>query len=251
MKNHEHIRTPVKENTALADRDEIVKQYLWLVRCIAQDIAELLPRSVDISDLISAGTVGLIKAIDDYEPAKGAKLETYARYRIRGAIFDELRKQDFLPYSIRAKVKQVGRAISELERELGRYPEDHEIAERSGLDVNEISHLLATSSSLDLYSLEELLENGNLSIDITQEDAASAWPDPLSKLEREELVEVLADAIKELPETERSILGLYYYEGLRMKEIGEVLGISESRVSQIHSKAILFLRGRLRTHLSK
>jgi len=237
--------------TSVVDREEIVKQHLWLVRCIAQSIAEALPRSVDVADLISAGTVGLIRAIDEYDPSKGAKLETYARYKIRGAIFDELRKQDILPYSVRSKVKQIDRAISELERELGRYPEDDEIAERVGLEVGEISKLLAMAGTLDLYSLEELLENGEISFDMVEGENQNGLTDPLTRLEREELVKVLVNAIKELPETERTILGLYYYEGLRMKEIGEVLGISESRVSQIHSKAILFLRSRLRVRLSK
>ena len=237
--------------TSVVDREEIVKQHLWLVRCIAQSIAEALPRSVDVADLISAGTVGLIRAIDEYDPSKGAKLETYARYKIRGAIFDELRKQDILPYSVRSKVKQIDRAISELERELGRYPEDDEIAERVGLEVGEISKLLAMAGTLDLYSLEELLENGEISFDMVEGENQDGLTDPLTRLEREELVKVLVNAIKELPETERTILGLYYYEGLRMKEIGEVLGISESRVSQIHSKAILFLRSRLRVRLSK
>jgi len=237
--------------TSVVDREEIVKQHLWLVRCIAQSIAEALPRSVDVADLISAGTVGLIRAIDEYDPSKGAKLETYARYKIRGAIFDELRKQDILPYSVRSKVKQIDRAISELERELGRYPEDDEIAERVGLEVGEISKLLAMAGTLDLYSLEELLENGEISFDMVEGENEDGLADPLTRLEREELVKVLVNAIKELPETERTILGLYYYEGLRMKEIGEVLGISESRVSQIHSKAILFLRSRLRVRLSK
>ncbi len=251
MEDRQGMTSTSGNKTSLIDREEMVKQHLWLVRCIAQSIAEALPKTVDVHDLISAGTVGLIKAVDEYDPARGAKLETYARYRIRGAIFDELRKQDILPYSIRSKVKQIDRAIYELERELGRYPEDDEIAERACLDVGEISRLLAMAGTLDLYSLEELLENGDVSLDIIESQVTEGSRDPLSKLEREELVKVLVSAIKELPEAERTILGLYYYEGLRMKEIGEVLGISESRVSQIHSKAILFLRSRLRARLSK
>jgi RNA polymerase sigma factor for flagellar operon FliA len=238
------------QTTVLIERDETVKMHMWLVKCIAKSIADTLPVQIDIEDLISAGTLGLIKAVDDFDPSRGAKLETYARYRIRGAILDELRKHDLLPYSTRSKIKQLDRTIVDLERGLRRYPTDEEIAERMGLAPDEVSGLLGVAASCDLYSLDEILENGEPVLRLDPERAVSRPSDPLTSLEREELIKVISDAIRDLGETERTVLGLYYYEGLRMREIGEVLGISESRVSQIHSKAVLLLRGRLKIHLS-
>jgi RNA polymerase sigma factor for flagellar operon FliA len=204
---------------------------------------------VDVEDLISAGTVGLIKAVDDFNPAKGAKLETYARYRIKGAILDELRKQDMLPYSTRSKLRGLDRAIHNLERTLGRYPTDAEIAGEAGISEDELSRLLSTATAIDLYSLDDILENGDEDLDLAADHATSQPEDPLSRLEREEVTRVMVDGLKSLPQMERVVLGLYYYEGLRMKEIGEVLGVSESRISQVHSRAILLLRARLRIHL--
>ncbi len=236
-------------SSTVLDREELVKQNLWLVKCIAKTIAESVPANVDVDDLVSAGTVGLIKAIDEFDPSRGTKIETYARHRIRGAILDELRKHDVFSYPMRQKLKQIENAITQIEAELKRYPTDSEIAERTGLDIEEINNLLALASSLDLYSLDEIVENGGIAVDM--QDEASRRIDPLSEIERKEILRLLEEAIRELPESERVVLSLYYYEGLRMKEIGEVLGISESRVSQIHSRAILLLRGRIRRFLEK
>lgn len=236
-------------SSTLIDRDQLVKQYLWLVKCIARSIAEALPTSVEIDDLVSAGTVGLIRAIDEYDPSRGAKIETYARHRIRGAIIDELRKHDVFSYPIRQKLKQIENAITQLEIELKRYPSETEIAEKTGLAVEEIGDLLALASRLDLYSLDEIIEDGEIAIDVAEEERHR--DDPLSEIERKEILKLLEQAIRDLPDTEKTILGLYYYEGLRMKEIGEVLGVSESRVSQIHSRAILLLRARIRRLLEK
>jgi len=230
-------------------RDRTIEEHMWLVRCIAKSMADRLPGQVDVDDLISAGAVGLIKAVDDFDPSRGAKLETYARYRIKGAILDDLRKQDMLPYSTRSKLRVVDRAIHSLERSLGRYPSDREIAEVAGISEEELSRLLSLASAIDLYSLDDILENGGEDMDIAEGPAGARQEDPLTKLEREELARVIVDGLRELPQMERTVLGLYYYEGLRMKEIGEVVGVSESRISQIHSRAILLLRSRLRIHL--
>jgi RNA polymerase sigma factor for flagellar operon FliA len=239
-----------KEAGLTKDREEIIEEYIWLVRCIAKSIADGLPQSVEVEDLLSAGTLGLIKAVDDFDPARGVKLETYARFRIRGAILDELRRLDPLPYSTRSKLKLIERAIAELETKLGRAPGASEIAERIGLTAREISILLATASSADLYSLDELIAGGNESIDIAAGGPSTSKANPLASLERKELERLLVEAIKELPRTDRVLLGLYYYEGLKMWEIGQVLGISESRVSQIHSKAIQTLRAKLNEMVS-
>jgi RNA polymerase sigma factor for flagellar operon FliA len=193
--------------------------------------------------------VGLIRAVDDFDPARGAKLETYARYRIKGAILDELRQQDMLPYSTRYKLRGLDRAIQNLQKSLGRYPSDREIAEEAGISEDELSRLLSLAASIDLYSLDDILENGGEEVDVAAGPAGAREEDPLTKLEREEIARVMVEGLRQLPKMERTVLGLYYYEGLRMKEIGEVVGVSESRISQIHSRAILLLRAKLRIHL--
>jgi RNA polymerase sigma factor for flagellar operon FliA len=235
---------------AVADmRDQTIEEHMWPVRCIANSIADNLPIQVDVDDLISAGAVGLIKAVDDFDPARGAKLETYARYRIKGAILDELRRQDMLPYSTRSKLRGVDGAIHNLERRLGRYPSDREIAEEAGISDDDLSRLLSMATAMDLYSLDDILENGGEEVNMADGQTAVQQEDPLARLEREEIAGVMVEGLKELPQMERTALGLYYYEGLRMKEIGEVMGVSESRISQIHSRAILLLRAKLRIHL--
>jgi RNA polymerase sigma factor for flagellar operon FliA len=239
-----------RESLADTERDSVVRDHMWLVKCISRAIHEHLPRWIDLDDLISVGTMGLIKAVDDFDPAKGARLETYARYRIRGAILDELRRLDLFPSSTRMKIHQLEEAIMELERSLGRYPADEEIAEKSGLSLQEISGLLSNATMVVLYSLEELTGGSDDQLGWEVGEAVATVDDPLASLEKQELERVLIEAIEQLPATERVVLGLYYYDGLRMKEIGNVLNISESRVSQVHSKAILLLRARLRMHVA-
>jgi len=243
-------RTGRSSGIAVAEvRDKTIEDHMWLVRCIARSMAESLPQQVDVDDLTSAGTLGLIKAVDDFDPARGAKLETYARYRIKGSILDELRKQDVLPYSTRSKLRGLDRAIHNLERTLGRYPTDREIVEEAGISEEELSRLLATATAIDLYSLDDIMESGDEELDMAAGRHGQEQEDPQARLEREEMTLVVVEGLKELPQIERTVLGLYYYEGLRMKEIGEVVGVSESRISQIHSRAILLLRSKLRLHL--
>lgn len=238
------------ETLATVDRDSVVKEHIWLVKCISRAMHERLPKWIDLDDLVSVGTMGLIKAVDDFDPSRGARLQTYARYRIRGAILDELRRLDIFPSSTRTKLHQIEEAIVELERTLGRYPSDEEMAEKSGLTLQEISGLLSNATVVELYSLEEITSRGDDELGSSVGDAVASADDPLANLERRELERVLVQAIGQLPDTERVVLGLYYYDGLRMKEIGTVLNISESRVSQIHSRAILLLRAKLRMHVS-
>jgi RNA polymerase sigma factor for flagellar operon FliA len=230
----------------VADRDEAVRDLMWLVKCVARDIAENLPQSVEIEDLIGAGAMGLIQAVENYDSGPGASLETYARYRIKGAILDELRRGDRLPQRIRAKLKKVERAVEALERKTGRYPTNDEIALEVGLGAEEIPVLFSAAAAADLYSLEEIFQTGRGEASVDTGEMEKRTPDPLSKLERKELEKTLVRAIRDLPRVEKIVLSLYYYEGLRMREIGEVLGISESRISQIHSRAILLLRGKIR-----
>jgi RNA polymerase sigma factor for flagellar operon FliA len=239
-----------EDSVAVAEtRNQTIEDHMWLVRCIAKSMADSLPQQVDMDDLTSAGTLGLIRAVDDFDPSKGAKLETYARYRIRGAILDELRRQDLLPYSARSRLRRLDRAIHNLEKCLGRYPTDREIADEAGISENELSRLLATAAVIDLYSLDDILDSGDDTVEIAPDHAGFEHEDPLARLEREEMVRVMVQGLRDLPQMERTVLGLYYYEGLKMKEIGEVVGVSESRISQVHSRAILLLRAKLRIHL--
>jgi RNA polymerase sigma factor for flagellar operon FliA len=140
------------QSTLVADRDDAISGHMWLVKCIAKSMVVMLPRHAEVDDLVSAGTMGLIKAVDEYDSSRGASLETYARYKIRGAMLDELRKQDVLPYSSRSKLRQLDKAIVSLERDLGRYPTDDEITERTGFSAQTISRLLLMATRLDLYS---------------------------------------------------------------------------------------------------
>jgi RNA polymerase sigma factor for flagellar operon FliA len=246
MEHHEDRHEGKGAGQVVADRDDMVRELMWLVKCVARSVAENLPQSVDVEDLIGAGTIGLIQAVENYDPARGANLETYARHRIKGAIFDELRRGDRLPQATRAKLKKVERAMETLERKTGRYPTDDEIALEAGLEAGEIPVLFSAAAAADLYSLEEVFQSGRGEASVDLGEINRDAPDPLSKLERKELEKTLVRAIRELPRVEKIVLSLYYYEGLRMREIGEVLGISESRISQIHSRAILLLRGKIR-----
>ena len=238
------------ETEALARRNQLVQDHLWLVKHIARMVAARFPDTVDIDDVTSAGAVGLIKAADDFDPTREVKFETYARYRIRGSIMDDLRQQDALPHSKRSKLRQIEKAIEDLEGRLGRYPTEGEIAEKAGMSQEEISNLLASATSMDLYSLEALFERGDEDL-LESSELQARYPDPHTKLERKEIEALLTSAIRELPRMERIVLSLYYFNGLRMKEVGFVLDLSESRVSQIHANAILLLRGRLRLYLNQ
>lgn len=250
MENGENRRSDYGAGIATADRDETVRELMWLVKCVARGIAENLPRTVDIEDLIGVGAIGLIHAVERYDPSRGANLETYARYRIKGAILDELRRSDRLPQATRGKLKRIERAVEVLERKTGKYPSDDEIAMEAGIEADELPVLFTAAAAADLYSLDELFESNRGEAGVVLDEMGSGPPDPLYRLERKELETLLARAIRELPRVEKIVLSLYYYEGLRMREIGEVLGISESRVSQVHSRAILLLRGKIRTRVA-
>ncbi|HZP28808.1 MAG TPA: FliA/WhiG family RNA polymerase sigma factor, partial [Acidimicrobiia bacterium] len=203
------------------------------------------------ADLVSYGIFGLIDAIDKFDPARGFKFETYAISRIKGAIIDELRSIDWVPRSIRAKARAIERAYSKLENELRRSPGDAEVAAELGVTEEELNSTLSQISFVGLVALDELLAAGNSSSadkggSATVGDTiADRAHDPVEAFETDEMKHLLADAINRMPDRERLVLTLYYYEGLTLAEIGSVLGVTESRVCQIHTKAILQLRARL------
>src|SRR3954471_8522021 len=228
-------------------RDRLILTYAPLVKYVAGKLGSGLPAHIDDGDLVSYGLLGLIKAIDRYDPDREIKFETYAIARIRGAIIDELRALDWVPRSVRARARQIERAIGELEAKLGRAPTHEEVSARVGITVEELDESLADISRSSIAALDELWsvsgEGDQGSLLDTLEDTGSIQP--AEALDEAEIRETLADAISRLPEREEIVVTLSSYEELTLREIGEVLGVTESRVSQLHTKAGLRLKSRL------
>ncbi len=228
-------------------RDYFVIKYAPLVKYVAGKVSMGMPQNIEFEDLVSYGIFGLLDAIGKFDPARGIKFKTYAMTRIRGSIFDELRSIDWIPRSIRQKAKQIEQIIAELENKLGRTVEDEEIAKELGVSNGEFQSLLNKLSGTSMISLNDIWylgdESDEMSILETLEAPDSMNPDIL--IEKEEIKDHIIDAIRKLPDKEKKVIVLYYYEDLTLKEIGEVLEVTESRVSQLHTKAIMRLRGRL------
>lgn len=219
-----------------------IESYLPLVKKIAYHLKARLPASVFVEDLVQAGVLGLIDAQQKYSPNQGASFETYAGIRIRGSILDEIRKGDWTPRSVHRKSREVSETIHQLESKLGREATDEEIADEMQITLAEYHKILLDTSSAQLLSIDdsdrEDLSEGYLQVESVQET-------PFAALINSDFKDSLADAIDELPEREKLVMALYYDEELNLKEIGEVLEVSESRVSQLHSQAIKRLRARL------
>ena len=238
----EYRRAPEK-----ALRDRLIVNYSPLVKYVAGRLGSGLPAHVEEADLVSYGLLGLMSAIDRYDPERDIKFETYAIARIRGSIIDELRTLDWVPRSVRSRAREIERAIRDLESKLSRAPTDEEIAGKVGITPRELEDSLIDISRTSIAALDELWstssEGDQVSLLDTLEDPESIKP--AEALDETEMREALAEAIDRLPEREKLVVTLYYYEELTLREIGEVLGVTESRVSQLHTKAILRLRSRL------
>jgi RNA polymerase sigma factor for flagellar operon FliA len=208
-----------------------------------------VPPSVEIDDLVSSGVVGLMDAVEKYDPTRDTKFETYAVSRIRGAIVDDLRSLDWVPRSVRRKARLLEEAYSHLEGELHRPASDEEVSNRLNISIEELRNITEDVASAGLLSLDDFVGNqdGEKTTRVIDLVCSRRSDSPSANIEVEEMTEVLAGAILNLPDKERTVLALYYYEDMTLKEIGRTLGVSESRVSQIHTKAMLRLRGRLRT----
>jgi RNA polymerase sigma factor for flagellar operon FliA len=228
-------------------REDFIKQYAPLIKYVAGKVAVGMPHSVEFDDLVGYGVFGLIDAIDKFDPEKNVKFKTYAVTRIRGAIFDELRNIDWVPRSVRQKTKEIEEAISDLEARLGRTATDQEIAASLGMDKKDFDKTMIKISGTSVLSLSDVWfsgdENDKGSIGDSIEGPASYIPE--FAVEKEAIRQIIIESINELPDKEKKILVLYYYEDLTLKEIGEVLDVTESRVSQLHTKAILRLRAKL------
>ncbi len=221
--------------------DERVMQHVPLVKRIAYHLLNKLPDSVQVDDLIQAGMLGLLEAIKNFDATQGASFETYAGIRIRGAMLDEVRRSDWTPRSVHKKSRMVTKAIRAIENQTGREARDSDVAEYLGIAMEEYNQILQDSISCRVFSTEELAQSGDHYLDevLDQEE------EPMAGLSRDNFQQALAEAILALPERERLVLSLYYDDELNLREIGEVLNISESRVSQISSQAVLRLRSRL------
>ncbi len=238
----------LKEENDPQVRQKLLEQYLPLVKNVAGRMAMGFPKSVELSDLINTGVIGLIEAMSNFDPSRGVKFETYAVPRIRGAILDELRSLDWVPRSTRAKSREIDRATSKLENQLGRPPSPRELAKSLKISPHELFSAVDDVSSATILSLDELIykEEDNRQVPRVETLQDVRCASVLGDMEKEELKGYLVQAISHLSEQERLVVALYYYEELTLKEIGEVMQISESRVSQIHTKAVLKLRGMIK-----
>ncbi len=242
-----------KEGLSLQKRNELIIKYAPLIKYVAGRLAMKLPPNVDINDLISAGVMGLIDAINRFDPSRNIQFKTFAEFRIRGAMLDELRSLDWVPRSVRKKANMIEKAYLELEQELGRPAEDDEVAEALGVTLEEFYKMLEETKNVSFVDIENIKRKIP---DLNEEDIFDLiedpdQPDPFEDCELKELRDVLAEAIDELPAKEKLVFSLYYYEGLTMREIGEILGYTESRISQLHSKAIARLRAKLKDRLGE
>jgi RNA polymerase sigma factor for flagellar operon FliA len=233
-------------------KDGLIMEYAPLIRYIAQKIAIRLPSNIELDDLISSGVIGLMDAIDKYDPTRDNKFKTYAEFRIRGSILDELRAQDWVPRSVRDKAKLLDRTMIRLEAELGRVATDEEVAGTLNISMEEFYDLVNQTRPVSLLSIDDAATFSNVDkksiLNILESCKLS---NPFNQLNLKSVKDIVTKAIEELPEKQRLVLSLYYYEDLNLKEIGRVLRVTESRVSQLHAQAVTRLRAKLTHHFEQ
>ncbi|MBI2608363.1 MAG: FliA/WhiG family RNA polymerase sigma factor [Deltaproteobacteria bacterium] len=232
------------------ERDELIKEYTPLIKFVAKKIAMRLPANIELDDLMSSGVIGLMDALEKYDPSRDNQFKTYAEFRIRGAILDELRSQDWVPRSIREKSKMLEKAFAKAEKKLGRFASNKEVAKELGVSLDELHDLLSQTKSVSILNIDAVS-------DFSYSDRRSLLnlidagnnESPVSKLSQEATQKIVTQALDELPEKQKLVLALYYYEDLNLKEIGDVLEVTESRVSQLHTQAVIKLKGKLKKKL--
>ena len=241
MKNIAAYKKAANANISERSQDEMVDEYAPLVERIAYHLMTRLPPSVQVDDLIQSGMIGLLEAARNYDSSQGASFETYAGIRIRGAMLDEIRKGDWAPRSLHRKVRAITKAVADIEAAFGRDARDAEVAEQVGMSLDGYYHTLQDATGYRVFSFEDLPagEEG------MTESLTEKIPQPLENVQTDRFKEALAQAIAGLPERERLVMSLYYKEELNLRETGEVLGVSESRVCQIHSQALIRLKSRM------
>ncbi len=246
-KTEEELWHEFKKTKSNAIRERFIRQYMPLVKYVAGKVSTGMPDSVEFDDLVGYGQFGLLDAINKFDPDKNVKFKTYAVTRIRGAIFDELREQDWVPRSVRQKSREIEDTMVELEGRLGRSPSHSEVAQAMGMTESEYQATIMKVSGTSVLSLNDVWyagdDNDHMSIGDNIESPASLNPDVI--VEREEVRKVVINTINELPKNEKMVIVLYYNEDLTFKEIGQVLNVSESRISQLHTKALLRLKSKL------
>ena len=247
QKTEEELWIEFRKTESIQLRDAFIRQYMPLVKYVAGKVAVGMPGNVEFDDLVGFGQFGLLDAINKFDPEKNVKFKTYAVTRIRGAIFDELRQMDWVPRSVRQKSREIEDTIVELESRLGRTASDEEIASAMNMSLDDFHHAMLKVSGTSVLSLNDVWYSGEdsdkMSIGDSIESPSSLNPDVI--VEREEIKRVITEAINELPEKEKMVLVLYYHEDLTFKEIGQVLQVSESRISQLHASANTRLRAKL------
>ena len=230
------------------NRDALLKQYTPLVRRMAHYMIARLPANVEVDDLIQTGMIGLADAITRYESGHGAQFETFATQRIRGSMIDELRETDWLSRTSRKEQKNIERAINKLEQRFGRSPQEHEIADEMNVPLSDYQDMLTKARGTQLVYLEDLTGRDDDDDDVLDRHVSDEDANPLNILQNQKMREALVAAIKVLPEREKFIMGMYYEQDMNLKEIAEVLKITEARVSQLHSQSVARLRSRLRSY---
>ena len=233
-------------------RDQLIMDYAPLIRFVAQRISARLPSNIEIDDLISSGVIGLMDAIEKYDPSRDNKFKTYAEFRIRGAILDELRSQDWVPRSIRDKAKKVDRAYTMLEQRHGRPVSDTELSEALEMPLEEYYSMIAKVKAVSLLSIDDLTittqyEKRSL-LDCLENPSSK---NPFSMLKNKNITKILSSTIEKLPDKQKLVLSLYYFECLNLKEIGRILNVTESRISQLHTQAVEQLREQLQYEISE
>jgi len=230
-------------------REKIIIEYAGLVKIVAGKLSIYLGHNVEYDDLVGYGTFGLIDAIDKFDYGKGVKFETYASLRIRGAILDQIRKMDWLPRTVRQKQKRIDAAYNKIEAETGRLATDEEIAAELEISVDELDSWQAQTKAAGVLSLDDYMEQGHEGGISSISDGAEDYHQPEQIYEKQEIRQILLETLESLTEKEKKVILLYYYEELTLKEISAVLEVSESRISQLHTKAIQKLRLKLGTNI--
>ncbi len=231
------------------ERDRLLEENIHLVKIIAYQVAVNLPPHIDVNDLISAGTIGLLESIDRFDSAKGVQFNTYASIRIRGAIMDELRSMDWMTRSMRDKSNQLEKAYDQIERKTGRPAETEEVARFLEISTDELNSMLSQVSAVSVLNLEDLGMSHDEGMNILECIKDPDGTDPMQLIKLEQIKKKVAEAVETLPDKEKLIISLYYYDELTLKEIGKVLDITESRVCQLHSQTMHRLKGRLKRTL--
>lgn len=251
-KNERELWVAYKKKKDPRIRDAFVKQYAPLVKYVAGKVAVGMPHNIEFDDLVGFGVFGLFDAIEKFDPEKHVKFKTYAVTRIRGAIFDELRSIDWVPRSVRQKTREIEDTVNRLESSLGRAATDREIAKEMNMTMADFQRTMLKISGTSVLSLNDIwyTEDDSDKIPIVDSIESPQSLNPDTIVEKEEIKKVIVQAIEELPEKEKKVLVLYYYEDLTLKEIGKILEVTESRISQLHTKAIMRLRTKL-TNMKK